>query len=71
MKILAVTPMYAPPVGGAELHLPEALRRLARRGHEVESQHAALWLKLDGGLAVHLTDGSRLCGDVYSPSRGL
>ncbi len=35
MKVLHVSPMYDPAVGGGELHLKELCESLARRGHEV------------------------------------
>lgn len=35
MKILCVSPMYAPVIGGAELHLKELSEGLVGRGHEV------------------------------------
>src|SRR6185295_13015586 len=35
MKILHVSPMYFPILGGAELHMKEISEGLARRGHEV------------------------------------
>ncbi len=35
MKILHVSPMYSPAVGGAELHLKEISEGLAARGHDV------------------------------------
>src|SRR5437660_10112175 len=56
MKILHVSPMYCPVVGGGELHLKELCESLAQRGHEVTVMTANvtdswdLWLGKYGGL---------------------
>ena len=62
MRILHVSPMYFPVLGGAELHLKEISEGLAARGHDVtvlttNTGHSwDLWDAKPGNLGLKRVD---------------
>lgn len=67
MRILAVTPYYAPEGGGLERYAHAILTRLAKRGHEVETlafTRAGLADSHDAGVRVHRTRASLCLGNT-------
>ena len=56
MKILHISPLYYPSIGGAEFHLKEVCEGLATRGHDITvltsniRRSADLWQGVSGGL---------------------
>lgn len=76
MRILHVSPMYFPSLGGAEAHLQQVSERLAARGHEVTVLAANvdnlwdLWPSRPGKLPkVEVINGVRVVR--YRPDGGL
>lgn len=51
MKIVCISPMYAPVIGGAELHLKELSEGLVARGHEVTVITANIKYIFDVGVS--------------------
>jgi alpha-1,3-mannosyltransferase len=75
MKILAVTPAFAPQIGGIEQVVQELSTRLCRMGHQVEVAHVATGHRrytqdVVAGLTVHRLPlkGHRLVG--WAPDLG-
>jgi glycosyltransferase involved in cell wall biosynthesis len=75
MKILHVSPMYAPALGGAESHLKAISEGLASRGHDVTVltanviSHEDLWLGRCGNLpAAEVVNGVKVIR--FSPEGG-
>ena len=56
MKILHISPLYYPSIGGAESHLKEVCEGLAKRGHDITvltsniRRSSDLWQGIPGGL---------------------
>jgi len=76
MRILHVSPMYYPALGGAELHLKELSEGLVSRGHEVTvvtanvSDHANLWPGKHGNLVEReVINGVKVIR--FSPNGGV
>jgi glycosyltransferase involved in cell wall biosynthesis len=76
MKILYVSPMYYPVVGGGELHLKELCESLALRGHEVTVMTSNvtdswnLWSGKSGGLPdTEMVNGVKVLR--FHPSGGF
>jgi len=69
MKILSITPAFAPQIGGIEMVVQELATRLNARGHQVDvahvhTSHRTLHTEQLGGLTVHRVPllGHRLLG---------
>jgi len=69
MKILSITPAFAPQIGGIEMVVQELATRLNARGHRVDvahvnTAHRSLHTEQVGGLTVHRVPllGHRLLG---------
>ena len=69
MKILSITPAFAPQIGGIEMVVQELATRLNARGHRVDvahvnTAHRSLHSEQVGGLTVHRVPllGHRLLG---------
>lgn len=76
MKILAITPAFAPQIGGIEMVVEELAKRLIAMGHQVDiahvhTTHSALRTEQHDGLTVHRVPlhGHRLLG--LAPALGL